>query len=311
MAVLSAAGRSFEIIFVEDAGGDTSWDVVRELRKQHPDHIVAMQLMRNFGQHNAIMCGLRHARGSLIVTMDDDLQNPPEEIPKLVAAIEETGHDLIYGVPERKRHTRWRNLGSDAVLWFYETVFRTGVRPTSFRIMSRPLVEGILTYDLNYTYLDGLFAWNTQRIGAVTVEHQDRAIGRSGYSLRKLLLLAVNLFANFSLLPLQIVSVVGTLAALGGFMTGAFYLVKFLIDGIAVPGFASIIIAVLTLGGIQLLALGIMGEYLGRLHLNVNRKPQYAIREVLVPAGYLRKPTGLSEVLPAMPQASSVKRVEV
>jgi undecaprenyl-phosphate 4-deoxy-4-formamido-L-arabinose transferase len=237
--------------------------------------------MRNCGQHNALMCGLRHARAKYVVTMDDDLQHPPEEIPKLLAALEASGNDVVYGVPDARKHGRWRNLGSVLVTAFYRLVFKTKVQPSPFRIMRREVVEAILSYNLNYTFIDGLLAWNTQRIGQITVEHHPRATGRSGYSLSKLLVLAMNLFTNFSLLPLQLVSLAGLLASLGGFAAGAYYLAKYLFAQIAVPGYASTIVAILVLGGLQLLSLGIIGEYLGRMHLNVNRKPQYTVRTVL------------------------------
>jgi undecaprenyl-phosphate 4-deoxy-4-formamido-L-arabinose transferase len=134
---------------------------------------------------------------------------------------------------------------------------------------------------LNFTFVDGLLAWNTQRIGHVPVEHHPRQAGRSGYSLRKLLLLALNLFTNFSLIPLQLISLLGFVAALGGLLTAFWYIVLYFSSRIAVPGYASTIVAVLVLGGLQLLSLGVVGEYLGRLHLNVNRKPQYVERHVL------------------------------
>ena len=281
MAALEKLNLAYEIIFVDDDSPDDSWSVLSKLQAQYPGRVCAVRLMRNFGQHNALMCGLRHARGRYVITMDDDLQHPPEEIPKLLQAIEHTQADLVYGVPRRKKHNRWRNLGSMVVTAFYRLVFRSRVQPSAFRIIRRELVEAVLSYNLNYTYLDGLLAWNTQRIAEVEVEHRPRASGRSGYSLSKLLVLALNLFTNFSLLPLQAVSVMGFVASLGGLGLGAYYLGRYLFGEVAVPGYASTIVAVLVLGGLQLLALGVMGEYLGRVHLNINRKPQYTIREIL------------------------------
>lgn len=280
-AVLDAGPRSYEIIFVDDSSPDDSWNVLTGLQRENADRIVVVQLMRNFGQHNALMCGFRLSRGRFVVSMDDDLQNPPEEIPRLLAAIETSGNDLVYGVPDRKKHDAMRNAGSALVTAFYRRVFRSTVQPTSFRIMRRELVDAILSYALNYTFIDGLLAWNTQRVGELTVEHRPRAVGRSGYSASKLLVLAFNLFTNFSLLPLQAVSLLGFLAAAGGLLVGAYYLLAYLTAAITVPGYASTITAILVLGGVQLLALGVMGEYIGRLHLNVNRKPQYTVRTVV------------------------------
>lgn len=281
LPVLEATGMSHEVVFVEDGSPDGSWEVLRELQAAHPDRIVAIQLMRNFGQHNALMCGFRHARGRLIVTMDDDLQHPPEEVPRLLEAIRSRGLDLVYGVYGEKKHRPWRNLGSTIVNVFYRLVFKSTITVTSFRVMNRELLESIFPYDLNFTYIDGLLAWNTRRIGEVSVAHRERPVGRSGYSLTKLLALAFNLFTNFSLLPLQLVSFCGFVAAAGGLLLAAVFLALYVTHRIVVPGYASTIIAVLVLGGTQLLALGIMGEYLGRLHLNVNRKPQYVERQVL------------------------------
>ena len=277
---IAAITQSYEIILVDDGSRDDSWAAIQNLRVNYSDHLVAIQLMRNYGQHNALMCGLGVARGEFVVTMDDDLQNPPEEIPKLLAHIKQHGLDLVYGCPSKRNHAAWRNLGSTIVWHFYRTVFRNPVTPTPFRIMRHQMAQSVMFYDLNFTYLDGLLAWCTSRIAGIEVEHVARSQGRSGYSLGKLLGLALNLYTNFSLIPLQIVSGVGFVTATSGFLVGLFYLVQFFASNIAVPGFASTIIAVLILGGAQLLALGVIGEYLGRLHLNVNRKPQYVIRHL-------------------------------
>jgi polyisoprenyl-phosphate glycosyltransferase len=276
--VMAAIGEPYEVILIDDGSPDRSWDEVVALAQEFTDQVCAVRLMRNFGQHNALMCGFHYVRGKYVITMDDDLQNPPEEIPKLFEAIERSEADVVYGIPHRKEHKWWRNAGSALVGAFYRIVFRSRIQPSPFRIIRREVVDAILTYSLNYTYVDGLLAWNTQRIQQVEVDHRARAVGRSGYSLRKLVVLAFNLFTNFSLIPLQIVSLVGILAAFAGLATGAYYLALYAFSRITVPGYASIIVAVLVLGGLQLLALGIHGEYLGRLHLNINHKPQYVVR---------------------------------
>src|SRR5262249_43597251 len=188
--------------------------------------------------------------------------------------------DLVYGVYGDKKHSGWRNAGSALIRAFYRMTFHNRVMVTSFRIIRSELVRSILAYDLNFTYIDGLLAWNTERIGEVAVEHHPRACGRSGYNPFKLMTLAFNLLTNFSLLPLQFVSLVGFITAVGGILAAIYYLAQYMSNRIIVPGYASIMIALLVLGGVQLLALGILGEYLGRLHLNVNRKPQHVVRQV-------------------------------
>jgi len=280
-AVLDSIGKRYELVMVDDGSPDDSWRVLARLQLQNPEHIVAVQLMRNYGQHNALMCGFRHARGSLIVTMDDDLQHPPEEIPKLVAAIGADDLDLVYGCYDKKRHSLLKNMGSAVINAFFRSVFQLPVTVTAFRIFRRQLLEAISPYTLHFTFIDGLFAWNTRRVGKVVVAHHPRVEGRSGTSLRKLVMLALNLVTNFSLIPLQVVSMAGCLAAICGFGTGAYYFYRYLTSSIGTPGYASTIVSILTLGGLQLLGLGMIGEYLGRLHLNVNGKPQYVERNVL------------------------------
>jgi polyisoprenyl-phosphate glycosyltransferase len=280
-AVLLGLGKSFEVVYIDDGSHDASWLVLQQLQARDPSHIMAIQLMRNYGQHNALMCGFRHVRGEFIITMDDDLQHPPEELPKLLGAIDDPHLDLVYGTYARKQHAGTRNIASWLVNRFYRLVFQSPVTVTAFRILRRELVETILPYSLNFTFVDGLLAWNTRRIGEVKVAHDPRAKGVSGYRFRKLLTLALNLFTNFSLLPLQFVSVCGLTAATSGFVLGLYYLYLHLKSSITVPGYASTIVSILVLGGLQLLGLGIMGEYVGRLHLNVNRKPQYSVRHIV------------------------------
>ncbi len=287
--VLASMKKSYEVILVDDGSQDDSWSVMRQLQHVDPVHVVSVQLMRNFGQHNALMCGFRLARGQYVITMDDDLQHPPEEIPKLLAAIENGDLDLVYGAYDYKQHGRAKNLASQIVNVFYRFVFHTRVTVSAFRIVRRELLETILSYTLNFTFIDGLLAWNTRRAAEVIVAHHPRAAGRSGYRLGKLLTLALNLFTNFSLLPLQLVSLTGLLAAVGGFAIGLYYFYQHLTSSITVPGYASTIVSILVLGGLQLLGLGIMGEYVGRLHLNVNRKPQYSIRNVASAVGAVQK----------------------
>ncbi len=278
MATLEGTGRSFEIIFVNDGSRDNSWTALNNLRDRFPDSLTVIDLMKNFGQHNAIMCGLRESQGSIVITLDDDLQNPPEEIPKLLHKLEEEELDLVYGVYKAKQHAFLRNLGSELTQKFYRTVFGLTNGVSAFRAIRRDLVNCISGYDLNFVYLDGLFAWNTDRIDQTEVMHDIRPEGRSGYSLRRLVTLAINLFANFSIVPLQLVSLFGFLAAALGFTAGFYYAYMRLLNDISVPGFASLMIAILAVGGIQMLSIGIIGEYLGRLHINANRKPQYVHR---------------------------------
>ena len=280
---LGELGVQWQIVLVDDASPDTSWDVICELQRRSPDRIRAIQLSRNFGQHNALMCGFRHADGRFIVTMDDDLQNPPGEIPKLFRAIRESNADLVYGAYQQKQHSRLRNLATEVVGAFYRKVFGRPFAFTAYRIFRRELMEQILAQPVSFVFIDGLFAWHTDRIARTVVEHRPRTSGRSRYTWGKLARLAVNLFTNFSLLPLQIASWVGGAVTTAGLVLALYCALQLLFGEQAIRGSLLTIVVVLVIGGIQLLCLGVLGEYVGRVHLNNNGRPQYAIRTILQP----------------------------
>lgn len=272
----------FQIVLVEDCGPDESWAVMQKIHAEDATCLTLVQLMRNFGQHNAILCGFHHARGQYVVTMDDDLQNPPEEISKLYHTIHETGFDVVYGdIRNHKQHHAFRNLGSNLVYGFLGLIFHTKAPMSSFRIIRHEVVREMIKYDRSFTFIDGLILWCTRSVGSAAVHHEGRTNGRSGYNLRKLLTLALNVLTNFSIIPLQVVSILGFISALTGFGLGTYYLLMWLLGRISVDGYASLIVSILVLGGVQLLSLGLIGEYLGRIHLNLNRKPQFIVRHLL------------------------------
>lgn len=281
LAVFAESGHSYEIILIDDGSVDDSWVTLKTLQSEHPAHLIVIELMRNFGQHNAIMCGFKECSGKYVVTLDDDLQNPPEEIPWLISCLQKNDLDLVYGMCVEKKHHMMRNVGSRLTQSFYRVVFRRKNGVSAFRVITQELVACVVSYNKNYIYLDGLFAWNSSRIADVRVRHDARLVGQSGYSVRKLIVLATNLFTNFTLAPLQFVSLVGFTTAAVGFGAAGYYAYAKLVNDIAVPGFASLIIAITCFSGIQLLSLGVMGEYLGRLHLNSNQQPQYVKRTVI------------------------------
>lgn len=278
--VISGRDYRVELIAVDDCGPGNAWSVIEGLVRDRPQTI-GIQLTRNYGQHNATMSGFAHATGDVVITLDDDLQHDPRSIPILLDALESANADVVYGTYDSKKHSAGRNLGSLIVNAFFRQTFRLPITVTSFRAIRSDVVRAILRYDLNFTFIDGLLAWNTRRIKTVTVPHRPRIDGRSGYSLGKLAFLAMNVFTNFSLLPLQVISFLGIASALGGFCLGLYYFILWSLSSIAVPGYASLIVTILTMGGMQLLSLGIIGEYLGRMHLNVNRMPQYTIRSLI------------------------------
>ena len=275
--ILNEITSAYEIILVEDCGGDGSWEIMKKLHNEGP-RIKIIQLMTNFGQHNAIMCGFHHAKGEFIITMDDDLQNPPEEIPKVINKMQE-GYDIVYGEYISKQHNTFRNFGALMIQFVYKKVFKLDHNPTAFRIVKRDIIQSILRYDKNYVFLDGLLAWCTKNVGYTPVVHEKRSGGKSGYSFIKLITLSLNMVTNFSIFPLQLATILGLLFAIIGFLMGLYFLFKKIFFGVPVEGFTSLIIAVTMFSGIQLLTLGLIGEYLGRVHLNINNKPQFLVRE--------------------------------
>lgn len=270
-----------EIVLVNDGSRDNSRDVCRELVANARVPLTLLDLSRNFGEHNAVMAGLRQARGRFIITMDDDLQNPPEEVAKLFEHARNGDYDVVYTHYARKEHAAWRNLGSALTNrcadWLIDKP--KGLYLSSFRCISSFARDQIVTYAGPYPYVDGLLMQTTQNIGRLEVLHLPRAVGRTNYTLRRLIRLFLSMFLNFSVMPLR-------LAALSGFAMSALGLAGFVfvlfeaIFGETPSGWASLMSAFLLLAGVQLIILGLMGEYLGRLYLTVNRKPQAIVRDV-------------------------------
>ena len=270
-----------EIILVVDGSPDNSLAVCRELAARAHVPITVIDHARNFGEHNAVMTGLRHTRGAHVINMDDDLQNPPEEVARLLAFAQQSGRDVIYTYYDEKHHARWRNLGSEFTNWVAGFVLD---KPkdfylSSFRCMNAFVVREITRYEGPFPYVDGLILQVTQNIDRMLVRHLPRAVGRSNYTIRRLLRLWMSMFVNFSVMPLRISTLTGfALSVLGG-LGGLAAIIEALFFS-PPAGWASLFVAVLLLSGVQLMILGIVGEYLGRLYLTANRKPQAVVRSV-------------------------------
>jgi glycosyltransferase involved in cell wall biosynthesis len=277
---LEVAG-GHEIVLVNDGSPDNSLAVCRALVAAARVPITLVNLARNYGEHNAVMAGLRHARGAHIITMDDDLQNPPREVLRLLQHAQASGFEVVYTRYAEKRHASWRNAGSRftnrVADWLLDKP--RGLYLSSFRCMSAFVARSITDYEGPFPYVDGLIMQVTQSIGALEVEHLPRMAGRSNYTLRRLVRLWLNLFVNFSVMPLRLATVAGLgLSGLGIF--GFVWVVSEALFRSTPPGWASLSAAVLLLSGVQLMILGLIGEYLGRLYLTQNRKPQAVVRDI-------------------------------
>lgn len=281
--LIEVLGRDgLEIVLVNDGSPDHSDTVCRSIRQRHPGQVVYVELSRNFGEHNAVMAGLRHTTKDHVVIMDDDFQNPPEEVRRLADHARRHDYDVVYTRYPRKEHAWYRNLGSrfnDRVA----TVLLqkpSGLYLSSFKCLNRFTVREVLRYSGPYPYVDGLILRCTRRIGTIQVRHDPRTVGRSNYTLRKLVALWLNMFVNFSVLPLRLSTFAGFAFGALGVLLGMAVVVEKLLRPETPIGWASILVTLLTFSGVQLVMLGVVGEYLGRFFLSGNQTPQFVVRDV-------------------------------
>lgn len=270
----------FEILLVDDGSPDDSWSTV-ELLARLDSRTHGIRLSRNFGQHNALLAGVRAARFPLTVTLDDDLQNPPEEILKLVRELEDNNLDVVYGVPEQVEQSVPRRLSGSLTRFILNRVLGVTSAPnmSSFRAFRTQLRDAFASDIGTNVSLDALLTWGGSRFGAVPVRHDARAKGTSNYTFRRLVRFAVDTTTGYSTFPLQVASIVGLATAVFGFCLLIFVVVRPLVSGESVPGFPFLAATIAIFAGVQLFTLGIIGEYLARMHFRIMRKPTYVIRE--------------------------------
>jgi len=276
VAALEPVEPSFEILLVEDCGGDHSWNVIQAIAAAD-SRVRGIQLSRNFGQHAATICGFSQARGEWIATLDDDLEQAPENLPELYRKALE-GFDLVYGVYPQRSHKTWRNATSAIARWlFNKAIPSLNYEYTSFRMIRGNIARELQRFDSPFPFVDGYLSWLTNRCASVEVPHGVRVSGTSNYTFRKLLTHTINIFVTFSDLPLRMASWLGLLSFLLGMGWLAFIVLRFLVGGISVSGFASIMAGILLFGGVQLLVLGVFGEYLGRMNFKSSKKPLFIV----------------------------------
>jgi undecaprenyl-phosphate 4-deoxy-4-formamido-L-arabinose transferase len=276
--VLPALAEEYELNLVNDCSPDRSWDVISDLAQQY-SWIHPINLMRNYGQHNALLCGIRAARYDVIVTMDDDLQHPPEEIPKLLEVLA-AGYDVVYGTPEEEQH----GLGRDFASWVTKIALQNVMgaeiarQVCAFRAFRAQVAKAFAHYEGSFVSIDVLLTWGTNRFATTPVNHNPRQQGVSGYTFRKLITHAMNMMTGFSTLPLQFASMVGFVFTLFGIGVLFFVLGRYVAYGGSVPGFPFLASVIALFSGAQLFALGIIGEYLARVHFRSMQKPPYVVR---------------------------------
>jgi glycosyltransferase involved in cell wall biosynthesis len=269
---------NFEVLLINDGSHDNSWQVISELANKNRQ-IIGFNLMRNYGQHNALLCGIRSAKNDIVITMDDDLQHPPEEIHKLVEKIHE-GFDVVYGIPFKQVHERWRNFSS----WFTKSVLSKtlGINSiksiSAFRAIKRDLSRAFENFDSPNILIDALLTWGTNNFGTVEVNEEKRLIGKSNYTFSKLFRIAMLVLTGFSTLPLRIASSIGFIFTLFGAGVLIYVVVKTFQEG-SIPGFPFLASIISIFSGVQLFTLGIFGEYLERIFNRSMNHPAYVIGE--------------------------------
>jgi len=276
--VLKDLAEKYEIIMVNDGSRDQSWMVITRLSQAYP-WVRGINMMRNYGQHNALLCGVRSAQYEISVTMDDDLQHPPGEIEKLLQELSK-GYDVVYGTPAKQQHGLWRNLAS----YFTKIALQStmGVENAqkvgAFRVFRTQLRQAFQNYQSPFVILDVLLTWGTTLFSSIPVNHRPRHKGVSNYTFRMLLVFSINMMTSFTVLPLQLASMMGFGFALFGMLVFIYVIGRFIVQGGSVPGFPFLASIISIFSGVQLFALGIIGEYLARMHFRVMDRPTYVVR---------------------------------
>jgi len=280
---LSALTDRYEILLVEDCGNDQSWPLIQQLAADHGE-VRGLRMSRNYGQHNALLCGIRQARHELIVTLDDDLQTPPEEIGKLLESLSQ-GYDVVYGTPQKQQHGLLRDLASRVTKLTLQGAMgaETARNISAFRAFRSELREAFADYRSPHVNIDVLLTWATNRFSAVTVQHAPRLAGESGYSMGQLIRHALNMMTGFTTLPLRIASALGFVFSTFSLLVFGYVMIRYLIDGSAVPGFPFLASIIAIFSGVQLFSIGIIGEYLARMHSRTMERPPYHVRESTTP----------------------------
>jgi undecaprenyl-phosphate 4-deoxy-4-formamido-L-arabinose transferase len=279
--VLQAITTSYEIILVNDGSPDGSWEVIEKALSEYST-IRAIDLMRNYGQHNALLAGIRAARYDIIVTMDDDLQHPPEEIPRMLEKLDE-GYDVVYGAPQKMQHGLLRNMASRITKLVLQSIMGadTARSISAYRIFRTSLREAFKNYNSPSVNIDVLLTWGTRRFSHIPVIHAPRVAGTSNYTLGKLLVHALTMMTGFSVWPLRIASLLGFVMTVFGLGVLAYVIGVFLILGYSVPGFPFLSSIIAIFSGTQMFVLGIIGEYVARIHFRTMDQPSYVVRTII------------------------------
>lgn len=277
----SQARDTYEIILINDGSPDSTFLKINELCKKNPN-LIGLDMAKNFGQHAALMAGLRFSKGDYVVCLDDDGQTPANEVYKLIDKLEE-GYDVVYASYIHKKHSLFRNFGSAVNSKMTEMLLNKPkeLYLSSYFVSRRFVIEEVIRYENPYPYVIGLILRTTNNITCTQVHHREREDGNSGYTIRKLLALWINGFTAFSVKPLRMATYLGIFSAIAGFIYAIWTLFKKILNPVAPVGWTSTVIILLILGGMILFVLGLIGEYVGRMYISMNNSPQYVVKTII------------------------------
>ena len=272
--------KTFNVIFIDDGSIDNSWEIIKNIKHENANIVNAAKFAKNYGQHNALLCGISLSESNAIITIDDDLQIPPEEIKVLIDSFEKSNYDLIYGVYLKKQHSLWRNIGSKIIKSYSKLNRNEQGQGSSFKIFRSELSKKLLNHSQEFVYIDEIFHWYTRNIGYVNVKHEKRRLKKSGYTPSKIFKLTFNLMIYYTAIPLKLMVYGGFISSIVSFFIGLYYIIRKIYFHVP-AGYTSLIVAILFSTSLIILGLGIIGEYIHRIYKMQNKKPSYSIMEKL------------------------------
>jgi polyisoprenyl-phosphate glycosyltransferase len=278
--VMTEQGIPYKLIMVDDGSEDNSWEVMRAIKNKNPEKVIAIRMSKNYGQHNAIFCGMRHAKGDYVITMDDDLQHPPDQVIKLIECIEKTGADMVYGISEYYKRSWKRKIWRWGFKMSGKMTFSDTKEGSSFRLLKKDLVNKLVLHDQEFVFMDELVAWYTLNIGYTKVRHDASKLTHSRYPFSRLRKLYYNLVFGYNAFLLRLITFMGTTSSAISILIGLFFIIKKIFFHVQV-GFTGIVVSITFTGGVILLSIGIIGEYMRRMYNIMNAKPQSSVSEIL------------------------------
>ena len=280
ISLFKEIAKPIELVLVNDGSKDKSWEIIKRLKIEYPDQIVAVNLSRNFGQHKALLCGFNHCSGDFIITIDDDLQHYPEDIKCLIDEQLQSQADVVYGIYKKKKHSTFRNMGSNALTIIFLNFAHTPPQGSSFRLLSRHVIDGVKSYDSPFVFLDEVIAWHSRGTSFADIRHENRTTGRSGYNIFGLIGYTLQIIVTYTVLPLRLITWFGLLA----FFICLFFICYFIYQKYtygAELGFTALIVSLFMSTGLILFSIGIIGEYISRLFILQSKRPPFIIKEIL------------------------------